>query len=467
MGTTTGSWLLPPYLVLSTHSPGPSIGFPGSQFQQQHKQQSLQQQQHQQQQHQQQHQPTTPVNSTKGRKRHLDHACLDEVPPPETKRRSKGQYKERGSPSNKVGATPSNKVGTTPSNKGADSTVGCKPVIQDPLARVSDGILKYFEEHRQSKEVFQRKMALRDRVYRLLQRLFPACGLYVVGSSMNGLGSNQSDMDMCLMLTPCEVDQRNEAITVLQHASRILNQADFITKTQLIYAKVPILKFSDKASGVEMDLNVNNAVGIRNTQLLNCYSRLDSRVAPLALVIKAWASRHGINDAKLMTLSSYSLVLMLIHYLQFGCQPCVLPCLQTLVPVKFKSNSDVRTLNLYEDLPNFHSENKQSLGELLRGFLHYYTKKFNFSTSCISVRQGGCISREAAASLRSSKNTRTQWKYICIEEPFDRTNTARSVFDYNAFRLIQTTFQNSLALLEATCDLDCLLPPYAASRRSF
>lgn len=83
--------------------------------------------------------------------------------------------------------------------------------------------------------------------------------------------------------------------------------------------------------------------------------------------------------------------------------------------VKFKSNSDVRTLNLYEDLPNFHSENKQSLGELLRGFLHYYTKKFNFSTSCISVRQGGCISREAAASLRSSKNTRTQWKYICIE----------------------------------------------------
>lgn len=67
---------------------------------------------------------------------------------------------------------------------------------------------------------------------------------------------------------------------------------------------------------MEIDLNVNNSVGIRNTQLLNCYSRLDWRVAPLALAVKAWAEHHGINQAKFMTLSSYSLVLMLIHYLQ-------------------------------------------------------------------------------------------------------------------------------------------------------
>lgn len=30
-------------------------------------------------------------------------------------------------------------------------------------------------------------------------------GLYVVGSSVNGFGSNESDMDMCLMLTNNEV----------------------------------------------------------------------------------------------------------------------------------------------------------------------------------------------------------------------------------------------------------------------
>ena len=33
------------------------------------------------------------------------------------------------------------------------------------------------------------------------------CGLYVVGSSMNGFGSRNSDMDMCLMLSQCEVNK--------------------------------------------------------------------------------------------------------------------------------------------------------------------------------------------------------------------------------------------------------------------
>ena len=31
------------------------------------------------------------------------------------------------------------------------------------------------------------------------------CGVYIVGSSMNGFGSGSSDMDMCLMLCQAEV----------------------------------------------------------------------------------------------------------------------------------------------------------------------------------------------------------------------------------------------------------------------
>lgn len=42
---------------------------------------------------------------------------------------------------------------------------------------------------------------------------------------------------------------------------------------ELIQAKVPILKFRDKKNNLEVDLNCNNAVGIRNTHLLHCYSQ--------------------------------------------------------------------------------------------------------------------------------------------------------------------------------------------------
>lgn len=41
----------------------------------------------------------------------------------------------------------------------------------------------------------------------------------------------------------------------------------------LIQAKVPILRFKDSLHLLEVDLNFNNCVGIRNTHLLYCYSQ--------------------------------------------------------------------------------------------------------------------------------------------------------------------------------------------------
>lgn len=63
---------------------------------------------------------------------------------------------------------------------------------------------------------------------------------------------------------------------------------------------------------------------------------MDWRLRPLALVIKLWAQFHHINNAKNMTISSYSLVLMVIHFLQCGISPPVLPCLHSMYPDKFQ-----------------------------------------------------------------------------------------------------------------------------------
>lgn len=52
---------------------------------------------------------------------------------------------------------------------------------------------------------------------------------------------------------------------------------------------------------------------------LSCHL-VEKRVRPIILVIKKWASHHRINDASRGTLSSYTLVLMVLHYLQSKCQ---------------------------------------------------------------------------------------------------------------------------------------------------
>lgn len=134
---------------------------------------------------------------------------------------------------------------------------------------------------------------------------------------------------------------------------------DAFEQFHLIQAKVPILRFRDCADQIEVDLNYNNSVGIRNTHLLYCYSKckwswcqgvlslalvgyllllfaVDWRVRPLVLVVKLWAKYHDINNAKNMTISSYSLALMVIHFLQCGVSPNVLPCLHTMYPGKFQ-----------------------------------------------------------------------------------------------------------------------------------
>ena len=43
-------------------------------------------------------------------------------------------------------------------------------------------------------------------------------------------------------------------------------------RIELIRAKVPILRFLSVSTGIQVDLNCNNLVGIRNTHLLQCYS---------------------------------------------------------------------------------------------------------------------------------------------------------------------------------------------------
>ncbi|MEQ2207527.1 hypothetical protein XENOCAPTIV_013979, partial [Xenoophorus captivus] len=103
------------------------------------------------------------------------------------------------------------------------------------------------------------------------------------------------------------------------------------SRIQLIRAKVPILKFRERGSYLEFDLNINNTVGIRNTFLLRSYAYADVRIRPMVLVVKKWARHNQINDASKGTLSSYTLVLMVLHYLQTLREP-VLPSLQRAHP---------------------------------------------------------------------------------------------------------------------------------------
>lgn len=107
---------------------------------------------------------------------------------------------------------------------------------------------------------------------------------------------------------------------------------------------------------------------------------------------------------------------------------------------------------MWEQINTFHSDNHQTLGELLLGFFHYYCR-FEYNLHAISVRLGARIPIDECRSAKSSRNDPHQWKLLCIEEPFDLTNTARSVYDIEAFENIKSVFRNSYRKLQETRDL--------------
>ncbi|XP_045501288.1 poly(A) RNA polymerase gld-2 homolog A-like [Colias croceus] len=291
---------------------------------------------------------------------------------------------------------------------------------------LSQEIWDKFIKSQQTEETFHKKMNLWRYLYITIKSIFPRYGLYVVGSTMSGFGLESSDMDLCLYVRAlAHLEPRAHALLHLDYILAYIRAID--PNAELIQAKVPILKFRDARAGVHVDLNCNNVVGVRNTELLLWFSRADWRVRPLVAVAKLWARAHRVNDARRRTLSSYALTLMVIHFLQCGATPAILP----------------RASEAACGAARARPANRTPLGELFVQLLQYYAH-FPYERMCVSVRAARRLPR---ADCRMHDPHVQQ--LICVEEPFDLSNTARSVYDPESFEKIVTAFRESYKRLSA------------------
>lgn len=313
--------------------------------------------------------------------------------------------------------------------------------------KVSAQMVELFEACKQQSSDLHRKEVCRTQLQKDIRHLYSNARLYLTGSSMSGLGCRSSDADLCLVV---KVKKRCSPIEVLSTLQKLFKSLSYVDRTQLIKAKVPILRFKERGSNLEFDLNINNTVGIRNTFLLRSYTYADIRIRPIMLVIKKWARHAEINDASKGTLSSYTLALMVLHYLQVLKDPIV-PSLQKDHPGSFDPSMDLDMVpGASQQVPRFISRNKSSLGELFLGFLKYYASNFRWDSQVISVREARAL----------PKNSSPQWrnKFICVEEPFERSNVARAVHEKFKFETIKAKFAESYWNLQQKNDLNSLLP---------
>ncbi|KDQ16693.1 hypothetical protein BOTBODRAFT_238243 [Botryobasidium botryosum FD-172 SS1] len=147
------------------------------------------------------------------------------------------------------------------------------------------------------------------------------------GSTVYGVDSPTSDLDVVIIdkarsdgFAPAINLKRLPRIYDVLHLAAIFRREGFVKVSSVPWASVPIVKLTDPDTGLQVDINVNDQLGLCNTILLRCYCALIPSLRPLVSLIKRWAKSHGLNDPGAQngpaTFSSYCLVLMTVGLLQ-------------------------------------------------------------------------------------------------------------------------------------------------------
>ncbi|KAF2655898.1 hypothetical protein K491DRAFT_692537 [Lophiostoma macrostomum CBS 122681] len=241
------------------------------------------------------------------------------------------------------------------------------------------------------------------------------------------------------------------------------------------------LDFPKSGVGIQCDINFSNPLGIHNTHLLRCYSLCDPRVRPLVLFVKSWAKRRKINSSYSGTLSSYGWVLMVLHYLVNIAQPPVCPNLQLCwrpptdlkgleamfketsiagYTVRFWRNEDEI---LREAQAGHLTNNRESLGSLLRGFFQYFATPsqgygprlpaFHWMHEALSLRTPGGIKLKQDKGWTAARKTMVEGKEVrqrylfAIEDPFELDHNVARTVTHNGIVAIRDEFRRAWRIL--------------------
>ncbi|XP_028411518.1 poly(A) RNA polymerase GLD2-A-like [Dendronephthya gigantea] len=295
-----------------------------------------------------------------------------------------------------------------------------------------------------------------EELQQIVQRALPGSRLILVGSSTNLFGFKHSDCDLTVITRESYVSEMG-CLSKIEEALKPYRRR---YKVESVYgAKVPILKIRDDISDYEGDISINQKCGVQSTYLLKCYALMDPRVRPLALIIKRWAQKAGICDARQHKLSGFAVILLILHYLQKGCTDPVIPSLQATFPRFFASSSSVLSLaeklsntkkdSVPYDVRSYSSRNTQTLGELLVGFFKFYS---NFSwEKVISIRTGDYIPL--------SNYSEGTWRkpQIRIEDPYQRGNVTKAVYQISVSYMIKEAFGKASRELERDPSLTAIM----------
>ncbi|XP_010766954.1 non-canonical poly(A) RNA polymerase PAPD7 [Notothenia coriiceps] len=239
-----------------------------------------------------------------------------------------------------------------------------------------------FMSPRPEEEAMRRDVV--NRIEGVIMDLWPTARVEIFGSFSTGLYLPTSDIDLVVF-----GKWDHPPLQELEQALKKHNVAGLYPIKVLDKATVPIIKLTDHETEIKVDICFNVETAVKAAQFIKSYLKKYTILPPLIFVLKQFLLQRDLNEVFTGGISSYSLILMAISFLQL--HPRI----------------DTRRANI-------------NLGILLIEFFELYGHNFNYIKTGIRVKNDGSyVSKEEMLKAMGSGNRPSM---LCIEDPIQPGN---------------------------------------------
>lgn len=284
--------------------------------------------------------------------------------------------------------------------------------------------------------------------------------LAAFGSTLMGVAAPSSDLDLVILAPRCFEKDKTKVLWALR---RHIAKTDILKTTKVLVIpskKVPFMRFTDQKTQIRCDVVIGTRGTVFKSRALRLLLGYDRRAKVLVKLVKQWAKNKRIDSPKSGTLNSYSLVLLVVVYLQ-SVYPRVLPALEEVMLDGIERDSiifwrarchavglpETAQENLLTSLRSNSQrwkarkkacKNEDSLGTLFEGF-------FGFCIKSMDV-EGGMPAFNAFTGKAHACNRHQKAALVQITDPFDEgENCARAVRHRLPFERMKEAFLGTAA----------------------
>lgn len=204
---------------------------------------------------------------------------------------------------------------------------------------------------------------------RFCRKWFKDADVYAFGSFTSGLYLPNADMDLVVCSDQFIKTGRSKyhSKNFLYRFSQVLeaNRCAFDNEIEIISrAKVPLVKYLERKTGLKMDISFERMDGINAIKTFQLWKEQYPAMPVLVTLIKHFLMMRALNEPVNGGIGGFSVICLVVSMLQM--------------------NPQVQSRNL---VPEHH------LGQMLLEFFDLYGNRFNYETTAIRLSPPGYVSK--------------------------------------------------------------------------